>query len=262
MKIIITSAALLCLFFLSCTQDKPQPKTSEATNTAETTPLLAQVAIATESPSPQVFYVNAQSGLSLRSATNLKSKKLMTLPYGAQLTYLNTPANTAMNVEGIQGEMVEVDFQGAKGFVFNGYLSQLPPPVEDETVDAYAKRISTDAYKVNVQKVRNDKGAAFGQTTTITIPAKDWTEAYAITQQLFEIPKSIVLKGKSKSMTEVIENKNKRAKTLADELVITRDQSAAITKIAYTYKLKTYGRSVSIEKTKDGFKITEVDASM
>ncbi|MBE16908.1 MAG: hypothetical protein CL867_11725 [Cytophagaceae bacterium] len=262
MKIIITCAALLCLFFLSCTQEKSQAKTSEVTDSSETTPLLAQVEIVPETLAPQVYYVNAHSGLSLRTATNLKSKKLMTLPYGAQVTYLSTPANTAMTIEGIQGEMIEVDFQGAKGFVFNGYLSKLAPPVEDETVDAYAKRISTKAFTVAVQKTSNEKGAAFGQTTTLTIPAKDWTEAYAITQQLFELPRSIVIDGHSTANHEVFQNKNKRSKTLVDEVVVTRDQSTAITKIAYTYTLKTYGRSVSIEKTNDGFKITEIDASM
>tara|TARA_R110001632_G_scaffold50261_4_gene125440 strand:- start:1043 stop:1831 length:789 start_codon:yes stop_codon:yes gene_type:complete len=261
MKIIIKTVALACIVFASCTSEKNEITPSTENHSISEKPLLAQVEDIEENFAPTYFYVNAASGLSLRASTNLKSKKILTLPYGSQVKHLSAPTHTSMTIEGVSGNMVEVEYQGATGFVFNGYLSDLAPPLQDESIEDYANRISTDLVPVTVTRKANDKGAAYGQSSTIQLPAKGWNEAYAITKRLFDLPKSLHLDRSTASSPRIIENTNKRTKTLVDELAVVRNTSNDIEKIVYTYALKSYGRTITIAKDTQGFTVTEVEIS-
>lgn len=261
MKIIIKTLALACVIFASCTQDKKETTPTVENATTNEKPLLAHVETTKEIFTPSYFYVNAASGLSLRESTNLKSKKILTLPYGAQVKHLSAPKHTSMTIDGISGDMIEVEYQGAIGFVFNGYLSDLAPPLQDEAIEAYAKRISTDSKPVIVTKKAHEKGAAYGQSTIIELPAKGWNEAYAITKRLFDLPKSLRLDLSKRSVPKVVENAKKRKKTLVDEIAVIHNTANEIDKIIYTYTLKTYARTITIAKAKQGFKVTEVEIS-
>ena len=220
--------------------------------------------IAIASPSNELtetyYYVNATSGLSLRSGTNLKSKKLLVLPYGAQVKYLSTPQHTAMTLGGISGEMVEVSYQGATGFAFNGYLTTLAPPQPRETVKDYANRISTKDHIVNVVTKAHKDGEAYGMTTSIELPSKTWEETYKITQRLFNLPKEIQPNFNTKGSVTIL-NKEKRERTLTDELTINVSSKGKIQNLAYAYNLKNYKRTVVVTKTQAGFLITEVEDS-
>ncbi|MFT5750516.1 MAG: hypothetical protein ACI828_000141 [Flavobacteriales bacterium] len=261
MKIIIKTAMLACLIFASCTSEKKEASRTLETQTITEKPLLAQAQTLSETFITKSLYVNAPSGLSLRESTNLKSKKILTLPYGAQVKHLSAPAHTSMTIEGISGNMIEVAYQGATGFVFNGFLSDLAPPFQDEAIEAYAKRISIENAPVTVTKKTNEKGAAFGQTTVILLPAKGWNEAYAISKRLFDLPKSLSLDLSGLSGPMVIENANKRIKTLIDEIAVVHNTHNEIDKIVYTYSLKTYGRTITIMKDRQGFTVTEIEVS-
>ncbi len=206
------------------------------------------------------YYVNASSGLSLRSGTNLKSKKILVLPYGAQVTYLGTPQHTAMTLDNISGEMVEVSYQGATGFVFNGYLTALAPPQPNEGVKEYAKRISTKDHIVNVNTKPHKEGKQYGMTTTIELPSTTWEETYKITQRLFNLPKDIKPDFNTKRTVTVL-NKAKRERTLTDELTVNVGDNGVIDNLTYVYNLKNYKRSVIISQTQNGYLITEVEAS-
>ncbi|WP_299209677.1 hypothetical protein [uncultured Dokdonia sp.] len=268
MKIIITAIATATILLTSCTNKEKKITTNFETNPLETKnevtsqeSLLAQLDTSLEAPVASVFYVNATSGLSLRSGTNLRSKKILTLPYGAQVKHLSSPAHTTMTVSGITGNMIEVVYQGAVGFVFDGYLTRLAPPQDGESVEGYAKRISTKDHAVQVTKTKNPKGEGYGMTTRIELPTSNWTEAYRITKELFDLPKSLQLDLISKKESEVISNSNKREKTFKDEIAVNRDTASEITSIVYTYQLRDYTRSVTIVKDKNGFIVDEVETS-
>lgn len=261
MKIIIKTAALACILFTSCTSEKKETIPQAENGTTTEKPLLAHVETSTKTFTPSYFYVNAASGLSLRESTNLKSKKILTLPYGAQVKHLSAPEHTSMTIDGIRGDMIEVEYQGAVGFAFNGYLSGLAPPLQDEAIEAYAKRISTNTSPVTVIKTANEKGAAYGQSTVVQLPAKSWNEAYAITKRLFDLPRSLRLDLSKPTAPKVVENTNKRKKTLIDEIAVVHNTANEIDKIVYTYRLKTYGRTITITKAKKGFTLIEEEAS-
>lgn len=267
MRIIIATLATATILLTSCTKKQkevtpntPSTTTEENIKTSEK-PLLAQLDTSAEVPVIPVLYVNATSGLSLRSGTNLQSKKIMTLPYGAQVNHLSSPTHTTMTVAGITGDMVEVEYQGAKGFVFDGYLTKLAPPQEGESVSNYASRISTKEHKVKVTKTKSPKGDIYGLTTSIELPTDNWTEAYRITKELFDLPKSLQLDLTSKKKSEVVANVNKREKTFKDEIAVNRSSTSEITSIVYTYQLRGYSRSVTIVKGKKGVTVKEVETS-
>lgn len=91
------------------------------------------------------LYVWAASGLSLRSEAGLNAAKIASIPYGTPLVALSdkyTDAADETRVEAVpgyttdgqaspavwlSGRFVRVRFQGKTGYVFDGYLSKLPP---------------------------------------------------------------------------------------------------------------------------------------
>ncbi|WP_299675521.1 hypothetical protein [uncultured Dokdonia sp.] len=268
MKTFIIAIAASTMLLTSCSDSSKKETSKNDSITSEKQhevtaekPLLAQLDTAIEAPVASVFYVNATSGLSLRSGTNLRSKKILTLPYGSQVKHLSSPKHTTMTVAGVTGDMIEVEYQGAKGFVFDGYLTRLAPPQDGESVEGYATRISTKDHTVKVSKIKNPKGEAFGITTRIELPASDWTEAYRITKELFDLPKSLQLDLVKKKESEVVANIDKRDKTFKDEIAVNRDTGSKITSIVYTYQLRDYSRSVTIAKDKKSFIVKEIEVS-
>jgi len=214
-----------------------------------------------EEPAKTFYYVNSSSGLSLRSGTNLTSKKILTLPYGAQIELLSNPAYTEMTVDGITGEMIEVNYQGATGFAFNGYLTTLAPPQANENIEAYIKRISTSKQPIEVVKIAHKKGEDYGMTTTIELPAKNWNEAYRISQRLFNLPKGMNPEFSNNRETVTIINGDKRDRTQTDELTINVTPTGSVANVTYSYALRDYKRTVVIKKSKNLFVITEEEIS-
>lgn len=255
MKIIIVTLSIICITTLtSCNSS------SEQEDTVIEKSMLA-VATSSENPTEKFYYVNASSGLSLRSGTNLKSKKILTLPYGAQVLFLSAPEHTEMTVAGIKGEMIEIKYQGATGFTFNGYLTKLAPPQSNETLESYAKRISTIEHPINIIKIADKKGEDYGITTSIELPARSWNEAYRVSQRLFNLPTTINPDFSNKKTTVTIINKNKRERTQRDELTVNVAPNGSIKNLNYSYSLRDYERTIIIKKFNDGFVITEQETS-
>ena len=265
MKIkIISSVLILLVAFASCKDSaKKNPKAAQpkVEETESIKPLLA----AAERPNLPInnsLYVTAGSGLSLRSGSNLNSKKILTLPYGAQVLVMSNPAHTEMTVAGVDGKMLEIEYQGAQGFAFDGYLSSLAPPQKDEALGDYARRISTKDRRVQIVKKSDKRGEAYGMTTSIELPAKGWNEMYKISQRLFHLPKGIKPDLNGKKPTVTIANINKRERTFTDELTVHSSKNGAIESLVYNYKMRDYNRKVTITKVSNGFKAVEVEESL
>lgn len=264
MKTTTSLAALVALILSSCnapsTQESAAPMAAANRSNLSTTALYHETSSSTYKTGNKLLYITAQSGLSLRKGTNLKSSKILTIPYGSQVQHISSPEHTTMTVAGIVGDMVQVNYQGAVGFVFSGYLSTLAPPLEDESVTDYAQRLSNPNKKVKVSKIKHVKGDAYGLTTTIALPAKSWGEAYLLAQKLFHIPKSITI-DLTDSTKETIVNHKKREKTKIDEVTVGRDGNNRVKDITYSYALRDYKRTVSITKKDVHFNIAEVEVS-
>lgn len=256
--ITLIAASIFVLSTISCDDSSKKTDTKKETETE----LIATTSEVTPTPSKTYLYVNAASGLSLRSGTNLTSKKILTLPYGSQVEHLSSPVHTDMTVDGIEGKMIEVSYQGATGFVFDGYTTILAPPQEDESPENYAKRISTPENTIEVVKKADKKGEAYGMLTQIEIPATSFQESYKVAKALFDLPKKIN-PGFTKTKSSItIVNQDKRERTLTDQLFIEVNDKLKIDSMTYLYELKDYKRTVSIIPSPKGYTITENQSSL
>lgn len=264
MKTVATLAVVLALTLTSCTSTTKNETASSSlapsTTNLHQTAQYQETSSALSETNNTNLYITAQSGLSLRKGTNLKSSKILTIPYGSQVQHLSSPQHTTMTVSGIIGDMVQVNYQGATGFVFSGYLSTLAPPLEDESVTDYAKRLSTPEKTIKVNKIKNTKGDAYGLTTSIELPAQSWGEAYLLAQRLFDIPKSISV-DLTDSHKETMVNIKKRLKTKTDQVTVSRDDNNTINQVTYSYALRDYTRSVTITHKDGQYLITENEVS-
>ena len=86
----------------------------------------------------QQLNVLAISGMNLRDAP--KGNVLQKIPYGSRIKTLQAKSTTnPETIEGIQGNWVKVEYNGATGFVFDGFLSTLPAPeLNSESLYKYA----------------------------------------------------------------------------------------------------------------------------
>jgi len=265
MKTSVIYCMVLAIALISCTNQKKEtintvPDQDTAIINTEK-PLLAEAIPTTTVAVNKPYYVIANSGLSLRKGTNLRSEKLLTLPYGSQLSYLYTPENTEMAIDGIQGAMIAVEYQGAKGFVFSGYTTQIAPPREDESFSAYAERISTDTHKIMVTKKPHPKGPKYGMTKSMKLPVKDWRTTLNIAQRLLDLPQTSNI-DLSNTLKSIYVNPDKRTQTTKDEYEIKRDTKGSITVLTYTYQIRDYSRSVTMTKKDKGFVLKEIEASL
>lgn len=76
------------------------------------------------------LYVMANSGLTLRAQPNSQSESLGVLEFGFSVLVLNQPdsVETYEKIEWVEGNWVLVEHEGVTGYMFDGYLSDLPLP--------------------------------------------------------------------------------------------------------------------------------------
>ena len=80
------------------------------------------------------------SSLAFRDNPSFKGKLNWVIPYGHKIKVVRKTGKV-LTIEGIRGQWVEVIHQGQKGFVFDGYLSQLPaPPFKCESYRQYGEK--------------------------------------------------------------------------------------------------------------------------
>lgn len=158
--------------------------------------------------SGQQLNVLAISGMNLRDAP--KGNVLKKIPYGARIKTLQSKDNTnPETIEGIQGNWVKVDFNGATGFLFDGFLSTLPAPeINGADLHLYAKKwmsplsdyLEIDYHRFNMGpsvratqlfKLKSDTVVYFsdayyeGGTEILSIPNISLEEAYLLAKANF-----------------------------------------------------------------------------
>jgi len=79
------------------------------------------------------LYVMANSGLTLRAQPNSQSESLGVLEFGFSVLVLNQPDSieTYEKIDWVEGNWVYVEHEGVIGYMFDGYLSDLPLPSYD-----------------------------------------------------------------------------------------------------------------------------------
>jgi len=78
-------------------------------------------------PTPSAKYVYAYSGLKLRAQPANDGQVLKVIPYGEKVTIIEESENSA-TIEWLSGKWVKVQHDGTEGFLFEGFISELPIP--------------------------------------------------------------------------------------------------------------------------------------
>ncbi|MEE9440202.1 MAG: SH3 domain-containing protein [Saprospiraceae bacterium] len=77
-------------------------------------------------------YVVAQSGLTLRAKPNIRARSLGVIDFGSQLIVLDqVDSLKTLKINWVDGQWIKVDYEGLVGYMFDGYLSDLPLPEYD-----------------------------------------------------------------------------------------------------------------------------------
>jgi len=77
----------------------------------------------------QFLSVSATSGLSMRMAPGLSAEKIMIIPHGAEVEVILRDENPLEEtVEWTKGQWTYVEYDGRRGYVFDGFLTSLPIP--------------------------------------------------------------------------------------------------------------------------------------
>jgi hypothetical protein len=114
-------------------------------------------------------------GLALKQQAGVTSKNILVIPYGQSVTIINdarpsSPGSEKIDFYGgiykLKGSWVKVAYKGRQGYVFDGYLSKMPPLKKSEhgsseSDEDYLKRI------YGVRGVKRIKGRdGYEKTTT------------------------------------------------------------------------------------------------
>jgi len=78
----------------------------------------------------QQLSIVAPSGLSLRDAPSQLAKILDVIDFGEEVTVINSSEVVCKSekIDWVEGEWILVEYQGQRGFMFDGFLSNLPLP--------------------------------------------------------------------------------------------------------------------------------------
>lgn len=158
-----------------------------------------------------IVHALAGSGLNMRDTPGLSGNKLGKIPLGdaVKVVGYDSPA-VPFSYEGLSGHWLQVDHNGTKGYVFDGFVSKIPlfrgkdeffyadswlqenwekdgAPVETTILNQDAEPISGEMqpYKASVQGqkvgilVRNID-EEFEEETTIRFPGLDMEEAFVL----------------------------------------------------------------------------------
>ena len=77
------------------------------------------------------LFVVANSGLTLRAEPSLDSEPLIVVEFGSSVEVLNQPDSILSyeTINWVKGKWIYVEVDGVSGYMFDGYLSDLPMPI-------------------------------------------------------------------------------------------------------------------------------------
>ncbi len=75
--------------------------------------------------------VSAESGLKMRSAPGMDGRLLQVIPFGETVKVVSTNSEINEQIEWVEGNWIEVEYEGVSGYVFDGFLNKLATPSYD-----------------------------------------------------------------------------------------------------------------------------------
>lgn len=197
-------------------------------------------------------YVLAPSGLNMRATSNPSSAKIQTVPVGAEVEWLEAPASKDMEIDGLDGGMAKVKYQGKVGYMFSGYLSKYPAPKPYMGTEKYVEKLRLLTLSYTYEECRVDHDGHISVDETFYISEIDWQTAYLVAWRLYEFPKSLRFPGLHgpAGKTKTIPNPKPHEYAWSDEMTVKWNGAGSLEEISYYYRGE--GSGVSVQITVDG----------
>ena len=208
--------------------------------------------------SPKYLYVTAVSGLTMRSLPNLESEKLTVMPLGSKVHLLSSDSKDNINVGGIDGTMVEIEFDSKKGYAFSGFLSEFLSAEGYSSAKIYAEDLKQEFPNIIYVDSITGQTSNPSKTESLILPTEDWHKAFFTAQQLFGIPKGFAFPAPKGANRETQNDRHKPSTATISELNIFRSANR-LQKIEYIYKTKQQGYQVTISKEGKSLKMTKAE---
>lgn len=199
-------STLLFLSFISCN------KTQETKTKTSTISEQEENSTKKKTPDIQTYYISAANGLVMREGPNLEANKVKVIDYGAAIQVFIKDTSAVPPVGGMIGKMVKVIHGQDKGYMFDGYLSSIPVPLEGQSTNEYINSLK----KKSLLAEEGWKDEA----EFVSIPAANFQEALLIVQHLglLQITFDIPVKS-AKQLKFIFNNQNNTAERDLEYLV-------------------------------------------
>lgn len=209
----------------------------------------------------QYAYIYAPNGLNMREGPTTSFEKMTKIPYGAKVEIIVPAKEKNLTVDGLQGGMAKVSYEGYTGYAFDGYMTQFPTPNEEGKVRDYVEALRQVGHLVYYETVERDYDGYFQFEESIIIHKSNWEEAFLVAKQLFDIPPKLNFPLASSKTESIFINPDKEESAWSDELKVTRERGL-ITNLNYYFRAEGGGTSVNIayfEPDSEAIKITQLN---
>lgn len=205
------------------------------------------------------YYIVAPSGLNLRESAEANSTKVARLVYGEKVELITPASQSVMFVDGIPGRMAQIQTGDHSGYAFDGYLSRFPAPSKNQTTEAYVESIRNAYLEVFYESNLRDWGGYIQQEEAITLFGTEWSEAFLIAKQLYQLPAEFAFPSASSDTISIIPNSKGYEHAWTDELAVKRSVSGDFISISYSFRAEGGGKHIIIEyiEAERGLRISE-----
>lgn len=248
MRRITLFSSIFCFILFSSCKDDVKPSTPSTTKVNDT---IIKASL-------EYLYVTAVSGLTLRSLPNLDSEKLTVMPLGTKVHRLSSGGKDIINVGGIDGNMLEIEFDSKKGYAFSGFLSEFLSAQGYSSAKVYAEDLKHEFPNVIYTDSVLGPTSNPAKTESLMLPTEDWHKVFFTAQQLFGIPKGFAFPNPKGANRETQKDNNKPSGAVISELNIFRSANT-LQKIEYVYKTKQKGFQVNISKDDKNLRMTKTE---
>ncbi|WP_299883780.1 hypothetical protein [uncultured Lacinutrix sp.] len=249
-KATLLSIVITCILFFGCKNETQKIENIEELNQIpqkEKDPLDSITEIQEKDLANAYFYVLAPNGLLLRKSDNLNSEKILTIPFGEKVKQKSLIYTANLTVENIHGSMMEVIYNGVTGYVFSGFLSPFAMPIKEEPIKDYINRLKEVHSNISFKENPTDPDFHEGTEETITLPTKNWHEAFYIAKASYNIPLSLIFPGHNGLKKETINQEDKEDYIWSSVLMVSRNEKKLDT-IQYNWRTEGGGYWVTITK--------------
>ncbi len=208
-----------------------------------------------------IYYIIAPSGLNFRKTSNPRSEKIGHIPYGEPIELIAPSFDISLEVDQIAGGMAEIYYKGEKGFVFDGYISRFPAAKGIET-DNFVEKVRDLGYEVLFEEHRLDWGGYIKLETAFTLPGLEWSEAFLIAKQHFNIPEGLLFPNSTGEpyKKEKVANPNREEEVWEDSMTAFYDKNGQLAAIEYAMRREGFGQAITIAYSEEisGIRIAEI----